>query len=184
MAEKHFIQGGPEAVNIRRIASEVGYTAPNLYKYFSGKEAIIETLIQRRMQEIVKTLDAVDTEGLSTLETFKKKFKAHFYAVLKYKEHYRTVMLSKDPTVLEKTAMLDPERYTRLPAQKKLVETLEHAIENQEIREVDPLLTSQIIWSSLFGLLIRIITEGFDDTDHMERLIEHYLDMCFHGIMA
>ena len=182
VSEKYFIEGGIDAVNIRKIADEIGYSATNIYKYFENKDAIIHQLISRRMAEILRTIEDVDTTGLSTIETLKKRFKAHFHAVLKYGEHYKTVMLSNERLILERTAMLDPNNYTRLPAQNKLIETIKEGIHNQEIKETNPIITAQLIWAGLFGILIRIIIEGFKDKDYIDKLIDTYLEMIFEGL--
>ncbi len=134
------------------------------------------------MQEHLAVITAVDTEGMDTISALKKGFKAHFKHVLTIPEHYKTVMLSRDPLFLKRTAMMDPETVKRLPAQKHLIDTLEKGIRNKEIKALDPVLSAQIIWASLFGILLRIITENITDETLIDKMIDGYFTLLEQGI--
>lgn len=182
IAEELFISGGVEAVSIRVIARRIGYSPSNIYKYFDSKEEIIIDILSRRMRDIVKSIEKVEDVSVSTKEVLVKGFKAHFNNVMKYKEHYKTVMLSSEKMLLERTAMLNRDNVKNLPAIMKLVEHLKRGIENKEFREIDPLLMAQVIWSNMFGLIIRVIVEEFTDFSYIELLIDEYFKMIFTGI--
>lgn len=181
-AERLFQLGGIEAVNIRPIAEAIGYSPANLYKYFSSKEEIIHVILAHRMKDIVHSIETIESKNLSVSNLLKQGFMAHIEHVLNYGEHYKTVMMSQDPVLLEKTKMLDVKHMIELPAQKKLIEHIKTGIKNKEFNDVDPILTAQVIWSNMFGLLMRIITEKFDDMNYIEKLVNHYFDMLFNGI--
>lgn len=181
-AERLFLLGGIDAVNIRPIAEAIGYSPANIYKYFSSKEEIIHVILTKRMKDIVTSIEEIETSGLTVSDILKKGFIAHIQHVLKYGEHYKTVMMSQDPFLLERTKMLDISHMIALPAQKKLIKHIETGIQNQEFKVIDPILTAQIIWTNMFGLLMRIITEKFDDMTYIEKLVNHYFDMLFNGI--
>ena len=125
---------------------------------------------------------SINSNGLSCIDRLKLGFKTYFEFVLTIPEHYKAVMISQDSHILERTANLNPKTISRLPAQKKLVETLSEGIKNKEIKDVDPITTAQVIWSSMFGLLIRIITERVTDKEMIERLINHYFELIFNGL--
>lgn len=182
VAEELFVSGGVEAVSIRVIARKIGYSPSNIYKYFASKEEIIIDILSRRMRDIVKSIEKVEDTNVSTKAILVKGFKAHFNNVMKYKEHYKTVMLSSEKMLLERTAMLNRENVRNLPAIMKLVEHLKRGIEIEEFRDFDPLLLAQIIWSNMFGLIIRVIVEGFNDFSYIDLLIEEYFDMVFKGL--
>lgn len=181
-AERLFQLGGVDAVNIRPIAEAIGYSPANIYKYFSSKEEIIHVMLANRMKDIVSSIETIESEDLSVSDLLKKGFMAHIQHVLKYGEHYKTVMLSQDPVLLERTKMLDTNHMIQLPAQKKLIEHIKRGIRNQEFNDVDPVLTAQVMWSSMFGLLMRIITEKFEDMDYIEKIVNHYFMLIFEGI--
>lgn len=181
-AEAYFIDGGKTNISIRNIAQDIGYSPANIYKYFENKDAIIEALIARRIKEHAQVVAQVDTTGLSTQEALKKGFKAHFNYVLTIPEHYKAMMISDDPSLVNKTQMMDPNTIERLPAQKKLIDTIKQGINQQEIKPVDAVKTTQILWSAMFGLLMRFITEKINDQAIIESFIDDTVDMVFHGI--
>lgn len=181
-AEKYFVSGGIEAVNLRKIAHDIGYSATNIYKYFKDKDAIIYALIGKRMQEIAQSVSAIDPHQRSIKETIKLAFKLHIHKVLDYREHYRTVMLSKEKIFLESTSMLNPKTLERLPAQKGLIQTLKLGIEKGELRSIDPIMTAQVLWSGMFGLLIRVIIEDYPDIRYVDQLVDMYVEHMFSGI--
>ena len=118
-AEIYFSQGGIDQVNIRQIAKDIGYSATNIYKYFENKEAIIHALVSKRMIDIASSINQIDLSNISIVDGIKLAFTTHIHRVLAYGEHYKAVMLSNNPLLLERTSMLDPKRVERLPAHKK-----------------------------------------------------------------
>ncbi|MEV4897295.1 TetR/AcrR family transcriptional regulator, partial [Nonomuraea sp. NPDC055795] len=49
---------GWRAVTIRRIAAEIGYSAPVIYQHFPSKEAVLHTLLQRVNGELEERMRA------------------------------------------------------------------------------------------------------------------------------
>ena len=50
---------------MQRIAAAAGYTAPTLYSYFRGKQAIVDALADRMLREIERLFEVPLAEGLS-----------------------------------------------------------------------------------------------------------------------
>lgn len=181
-AETYFAQGGVDAVNIRQIARDIGYSATNIYKYFEHKDAIIHALISKRMHEIASSINEVDINQHHVIDAIKQAFTLHIDRVLVYGEHYKAVMLSSNPLFLERTSMLNPNTLERLPAHQKLIETIKIGIARGELKPVDPIMTAQILWSSVFGLLMRVIIEGYPDQTYIHKLLDYQLDTLLNGI--
>ncbi|RJX27465.1 MAG: TetR/AcrR family transcriptional regulator [Acholeplasma sp.] len=183
-AEKYFVSGGIDAVNLRKIAQDIGYSATNIYKYFQDKDAIIQALIEKRMQEIAQNITSIKPDQNSIKDIIALGFKLHIHKVLEYREHYKTVMLSKEKVFLDATSMLEPTTLNRLPAQRRLLETLKIGIDKGELRELDPIKTAQVLWSGMFGILIRVIIEDYKDLAYIDQLVDTYVDHMFLGINA
>ncbi len=164
------------------IARELGYSATNLYKYFKNKDDLINEMITRRMHAHALYVASIDTSGLSSIEALKKGFKGHIHYILEIPEHYKAVMLSQDKRLLKKTQMLNKETLERLPAQAQLINQIKRGIELKEIDTKDPLMTAQVIWASMFGLLMRFITENIHDRDKIDDLVDHYFELLFSGL--
>lgn len=64
-AAKVFARGGYDGATMHEIAREAGYSAPSLYAYFEGKEAILLALSQGFLQEVLEVFDEPLPHGLS-----------------------------------------------------------------------------------------------------------------------
>lgn len=60
-----FAQHGYHAVTVKDIASAAGYTAPSLYNYFDGKEAIFAALLERIHLANLEAFDEPVPSGLT-----------------------------------------------------------------------------------------------------------------------
>jgi AcrR family transcriptional regulator len=64
-ARRLLIEGGTERVTLRGIASELGMTAPALYRYFGSREALIGELCDHLYDELADVLVAARDKDLS-----------------------------------------------------------------------------------------------------------------------
>lgn len=60
-ARKMILEGGAEAVSMRKIAQEIDYSPAGLYEYFDSKEEIISVLCQLAADRLENYMNAVDT---------------------------------------------------------------------------------------------------------------------------
>jgi AcrR family transcriptional regulator len=81
---------GFEALTIRDIAKEAGYTVGTLYNYFDGKEAIIQGLIQQLTDVILRSLHEPLPAGL----TFRQKVELLALRQLTMAEEWRDGVMS------------------------------------------------------------------------------------------
>jgi AcrR family transcriptional regulator len=64
-ATRVFARRGFQAATMAQIAREAEYTAPSLYNYFDGKDAIIEALGERIYREFLATFDEPVPAGMT-----------------------------------------------------------------------------------------------------------------------
>jgi len=64
-----------------------------------------------------------------------------------------------------------------------LCENLERGIKQGRYNPCDPELTAQILWTSTFGLIIKIMIEKDVSQEQAERLIERHFSILFFGIL-
>lgn len=64
-AVRLFARRGYDASSMQDIAAEADYSAPSLYKYFKGKEAIFEALLQSLHADLEDLFDVVLPQGLT-----------------------------------------------------------------------------------------------------------------------
>ncbi|MFH8224829.1 TetR/AcrR family transcriptional regulator [Streptomyces sp. NPDC018057] len=54
---------GWRAVTIRRIAAEIGYSAPVIYQHFPSKEAVLRTLLERANADLLERMRSAVADG-------------------------------------------------------------------------------------------------------------------------
>ncbi|MYR63390.1 TetR family transcriptional regulator [Streptomyces sp. SID625] len=54
---------GWRAVTIRRIAAEIGYSAPVIYQHFPSKEAVLRTLLERANADLLERMQTAVADG-------------------------------------------------------------------------------------------------------------------------
>lgn len=64
-AVRLFARRGYDASSMQDIAAEADYSAPSLYKYFKGKEAIFEALLESLYADLKELFDVVLPRGLT-----------------------------------------------------------------------------------------------------------------------
>ncbi|HEY3090148.1 MAG TPA: TetR/AcrR family transcriptional regulator [Jatrophihabitantaceae bacterium] len=86
-ARRLLIEGGAERVTVRGIATEVGITAPGLYRYFSGREALLGELCSSLYDELADVLyEARDRDPDAPL---KQRFLVTSFAFRKWALEHR-----------------------------------------------------------------------------------------------
>jgi AcrR family transcriptional regulator len=86
-ARRLLIQGGAERVTVRGIATEVGMTAPALYRYFGGREELLGALCTSLYEELADALyEARDRDPDATL---KQRFLITSFAFRKWALEHR-----------------------------------------------------------------------------------------------
>lgn len=78
-------RSGLDALTIRDIAKETGYTVGTLYTYFDGKDAIVRALVHRLLELVTDTLRVPLPKGL----TFRQKLELLAHRQLTLAEEWR-----------------------------------------------------------------------------------------------
>ena len=159
-AARLFVEEGPAAVSMRRIAAELGCGTMTPYRYFAGKEQIVTAVRTRGMHRFSEALErALDTPGDGHARSravrdayiaFARRETATYRLMFEYPEPRRN-----DPAYREAHA-----RMWRTVAAHVEVLVTEGAVEADA-----PLLGHQI-WAALHGAVMLeiagLLPEGFD----------------------
>jgi AcrR family transcriptional regulator len=84
-AARALARHGLEATTMQEIAREAGYTVPSLYAYFSGKQEIIEALLQQMGEQLARTFTDPMAAGL----TFPQKLELLLQRQLEFGQEWR-----------------------------------------------------------------------------------------------
>ncbi|MBP1473420.1 TetR/AcrR family transcriptional regulator [Frateuria sp. MAH-13] len=159
-AARLFVEEGPAAVSMRRIAAELGCGTMTPYRYFASKEQIVTAVRTRGMHRFSEALErALDTPGDGRTRSravrdayidFARRETATYRLMFEYPEPRR-----EDPAYREAHA-----RMWRTVAAHVEVLVAEGAV------EADPALLGHQIWAALHGAVMLeiagLLPNGFD----------------------
>jgi len=57
--EALLLEGGVDAVSIRRVSSRCGYSAPTIYHHFGDKTGLIDAVLERRFRRMLEMMRAI-----------------------------------------------------------------------------------------------------------------------------
>lgn len=90
---------GWHAVTVRRIADEIGYTAPIVYQYFENKKAMLRYIAEAGYEQLSTVLrGAVEAEGEDTKARFQASGKAYYDFA---KQNFEVYQLMHEPLLYQ-----------------------------------------------------------------------------------
>jgi AcrR family transcriptional regulator len=166
---------GIESLSVRKLASRIDYSPAIIYHYFHDKGDIINVLMQRGYAGIVEAISsAQSSDPMQRLEEMTDKY---ISAALAMPDVYKTVLLNGSPDVLEHTSALFQGARESRQAINMLCRCLEDICAPVTHYDVLIELTAQVIFTSTFGLIIRLIIEKELPTAQKEALVARHLKM-------
>ncbi len=158
------VTGGLEALSLRRLASQLGVTAPALYAHVRDKQDLLRAIAEIEFDRLVARFDAVSATDPV------ERIRAHGRA---YVEHAR-----EQPELFRVMFLFPPEAIpadvpddAKLPGATKAFAaaagTVEAALESGALVADDPLLLALTLWSGAHGVAT-VLQLGFDLPPELE----------------
>lgn len=173
-AEKIVETDGFSKLSIRKLAKQAGYTEGSIYNYFENKQALVRALMARGFMQLMEGVMVPIYDDLSIEKQLKQMFSRYALNSCQFQTYYTAVMLSDDPEIKQRTNIFDETPSIGL---KHLIQMLEIAVTRDEFKQVDTQTVAQLMWSSVFGLIIKIIKEGPFDEDWIIDRVNSQLDL-------
>ncbi|HEY8344082.1 MAG TPA: TetR/AcrR family transcriptional regulator [Bacillota bacterium] len=175
---------GFRGLSVRKITKLMDYSPGIIYHYFKNKEAIVEALVSEGYGRILATVATGSREGSSPEAEIKERFTKYIKAALAAPEEYKAFLLSDNPTIQEKTSLLAKGVMEHSRTLQALGKEIQKGIEMGRFSPCDLELTAQVLWTMVFGLIIKIIIEGNITPEQIDRLINRHFELVFHGLIA
>jgi AcrR family transcriptional regulator len=160
--------GGPEALQARRLTAEAGVSTMAVYTHFGGMRELVRELARegfvrfgRRLRESPRTGDPV-----TDLFALGAAYRDH---ALDNPQLYR-LMFGVTPPLRHATA-LSGELPEGRAAYAQLVETVERVIASGRIRRADAEQAAAQIWSAIHGYVLLEIAGFFDGRQGVEQVL-------------
>lgn len=173
---------GVDGLSMRKIAKEIEYSPAIIYHYFNDKEDIVNCLMKKTYEKILITL----SQGQNISETPKEKLgrtlREYINLAMGIPEEYKTILLNNSPMILAHTSTLfkgaSKERKALAILKQCIIEVLDEKSRDENELE----LTTQIVWTATFGLILRLIIEKDIDKEQQKLLIENHIKFVLNGI--
>jgi AcrR family transcriptional regulator len=169
-SEAIVLDGGFEALSIRRLSTRCGYAAPTIYHYFRDKPAIVEALLEERCRRLVDALRRV-RRGRGPLADAHALYDAFARFGRAHPAHYRLLMAQRDPGLAPPAAFDEARALLEQPIQ---------ALEAAGLLRV----SVQTAAHAVFALLHGMVSLGNDrsDIDSPPDLFDVALDSLLRGL--
>lgn len=175
---------GIKGLSIRKITNAMDYSPAIIYHYFKDKNEIVELLISEGYGRILDSIGSVNRSENEPEKEIKEVFTNYIKAALASPEEYKAFMLNDDPSILKKTGLLGNGISKKSQTLQMLCNNIERGINQGRYAPCDPELTAQIIWTSTFGLIIKLMIEKDIPQEQVNRLIDHHFAVLFKGLMS
>jgi len=174
---------GFAGLSIRKITTAIGYSPGIVYHYFKNKDEIVASLVNEGYQRILASIATVASNMYAPEIELKEIFTNYIKAALSSPVYYMAVMLSNDPAIRQRTALLQRGVVEHSPTMRHLYGNIKRGIELKRYVVRDVELTAQIIWTASFGLIIKLMLENVNN-QQVDQLIESHFDILFNGILT
>ncbi len=182
-ASEILVEEGYDKLSIRKIANKIEYSPGIIYHYFKDKGEIIAFIVEEEYGRILKMISDIQLNEESPEKTLEETFRAYIELMLETPEKFRTILMNDIEAVQEKVNILGRGISKERKSLQGLCSMIECGIEKGKFREMDVELTAQIIWTSTYGLISRLIIERNIPKDQKERLINHHFEILINGLM-
>lgn len=183
-ASEILINEGYTNLSIRKIAAKIEYSPGIIYHYFKDKSEILSFIIKRGQAKVSKIINETLIDENKPENSIINVLRNYIKFVLDEKETYKAVLMNS----LDDTNLNIKMLYEGVSKDKKSISSMcdciQTGIDNGRFKKVDVELTAQIIWTSTYGLISRLIIEKNVPKEQEKKLIEHHLQFIINGLIG
>jgi AcrR family transcriptional regulator len=173
---------GYENLSIRRIAEIIEYSPAIIYHYFKDKTQIIESVLDDGQQKISKCLEEAKIYADDPVRTLYEAFSAYTDVVLGNPNLFRIALFGEGGINQENYAILREGVYKKRKNIGKLYDCVRNYCESGKFRSMDPEIATQIIWTSVYGLVSRFVLEPEVSPGRKKKLLKNTIEILILGL--
>ena len=175
-----FLEEGYERTSMRKIAEKIEYSPTTIYLYFKDKRELLESICAETFTKFIKTVQAIGQANEDPLQNLGATLRAYIEFGLKNPNDYWVTFMMAD----EKKAHIQyfqPD-HPGTAAFMYLVGVVAECVRRKRIRNVDPNLTAQVLWSSAHGLTSLLLAKPDFPWAAKNDLIDALCDALIEGL--
>lgn len=182
-ASEILINEGYKNLSIRKIAAKIEYSPGIIYHYFKDKSEILSFIIKRGESKILKIITETSIDENKPENSIINVLRKYIEFMLDEKELSAVALMSNLDDSNLKIQML----YKGVSKDKKTISSLcksiQIGINNGRFKNLDAELAAQIIWTSTYGLISRLIMEKNIPKEQEKKLIECHIQFIVNGLI-
>jgi AcrR family transcriptional regulator len=170
-AEALLLEGGVEAVSIRRVSARCGYTAPTLYHHFGDKTGLVDAVLERRFARMLEVMREIP-RGDDAAAYLREMAQAFLRFALANPDYYRLLSLARPEEKGVPSAEL---------ARAMVKQALGDLLREGTLATPDLEGAFQVLWAMLHGLISLHLLRP--DHELADNLVELALDTVERGLL-
>jgi AcrR family transcriptional regulator len=176
-ARNLFVHEGYESFSLRKVAHAIGYSPAAIYKHFSSKNEIFESLTEESFAALVQASAAITpATGEDPVEVLRRGMHAYAAFGLANPDHYRFAFLL--------AAHKPAAPYRPRAAYIALRDRVQRCIDCGRFRSGDLDLFSQSLWSAVHGVTSLLVQRPEFPWVDKDELIGRVIDSAVQGLLA
>lgn len=172
-----FSQQGYRAVSMRAIASELGWSAPALYRYYDNKEALLASIRADGFDQLKTLLQLTRQQHSEGIETAAAAMRAYIEFGVKQPELYSLMYELDQGAITEVPNVANSRRLAFAQA-----EGIAEDILNQTDLSGDANQMAHLMWIAAHGLIALAVANQLDLGQSLDKLIEPVLQTTLAGL--
>ena len=145
-----YLEDGLDGFSMRKLAKQVGVTAPALYRHFESKEHVITDVVREAYREFTGALQRA-LEGRTPLERFFMAGEGYLDFALKHPRWYELLFIS--PNQLGRDELPEDLQTQGCAVHQFWVDRVRECMDAGVLVEGDPVRTSLTMWAHAHGML-------------------------------
>lgn len=145
-----YLKDGLEGFSMRKLARQVGVTAPALYRHYQNKEHVLADVVREAFREFTGYLYRA-LEGRTPWERLTRAGEGYIEFALEHPRWYEILFIAPDHMGME--ALPDDLEAQGCAVHQFWVDRVRECMDAGLLRQGDPLQTSLTMWAHVHGLV-------------------------------
>lgn len=177
------VSEGFRGLTMRKVAAEVGVTAPALYRHFGNKGELVEALLDEAREAFLGYLTD-SLRGATPWERLQRAQSAFLRFALERPDAYELLMLTPNQAGLfGMPVSLDRWRHEPPASFRVCVDRVAECMRSGDLREGDPTEVALTLSATAHGLVTQYLAGRFgSDPEVFERLFDTCMDHLYRGL--
>lgn len=171
-AREIFMREGWAQISMRKLADKIEYSPGTIYLHFSGKEALLNSLVEESFAKLAQALE--ETSRSDPVQRLRCGLRAYVDFGLRHPNHYHFAFIVRPDT-------RGTRRYRPHKAFEHLRCYVRSCVEAGRFRKVDVETTAQVLWAAVHGITSLLITRPYFPWAGRDKVIAEVINNSIRG---